>query len=1146
MYLQSRRTFLKGAAFTVAGAAIAKGVFTADAQAESVSQSKFTDTPDSLSFYPPLDQWDDFKELDGDDWKRGGISRKGVKTPDNPDGIEVNDYMIVPTACSNCEASCGLTAWIDKKTFTVKKYMGNPLHTGSRGRNCAKGYATQSQMYDPDRIPFPLKRAPGSARGEGKWIRTTWDEAMTTIGKKMHEAMKGDDELSKKSCMFHVGRPNENGFTGKVWHTLGQDCFNSHTNICSSGGRTPTIQWSNDDRSSPDWANAKLVFLNSSHAADAGHYFQQAAGHIADARAKGAKLVVMDPRMSNSAGMADLWIAAWPGTEAAIYLYIVQRMLTEDKVNKKFVKKWFNWEVMMDNTAYLEFMVEKKYISAVPKDNSFDSYLGMLKELYAPYTLEYAVKETHVPAYKLEELYEMVLWAGTSISSYFWRAAAAGNRGGWTSGRTGFLMLGLRGAIGPEGGTFFHHWHVISVAGKGGSATVGQGKRGSNVPKIDVYNELSWPPEWPLSTYELSYLLPHLLADKKWQKKWNDRGLKVAEKLAVWIPRMYNPVWINPDGFRWIETIKDESKMELTFNLSPVWSETNWYVDYILPVGLAGERHDQHSEATMPARWTSFRQPVMRVALEKMGWKPNNPNRATLEAHIKAGLGEVWEENEFWFDMCVNYIDPKGDLFLDAAKTKTVHSMWESKKNPGKPVTIAEWYDAAFGDNLPNLKATATSDPKYKNSEFPVYEYMRDHGAWQEENKIYNAQEKKVKIDGEYLISHGHKYHKEDITKDDRTGVIYAKDHHGDGKYKDNKKPVAIEIDGEVMEGFATLDKKLDYFCDWLADDWKWPEYAIPFYPRSEEEKKEMVHITSHVNHMYMTEENSYALNTVFRLPYNIHTRSANSKHLMEISQNHDPIWIATGDAKRQGFKRGDAIRVRITDSVTGLESGYFVAMAVPTEGVLPGTLACSHHGGRWKLVNSVNIPNGVTDGKVDSQPITRDMNDPKFMAHSPENAGKDGAQIKIEDFSGNIGNNSFGIPTAELQMDGKEGKMKYTQGIHPFKSERFAEYNKDSQNIWWDGLSGSWQNAVAAVHPDPISGMHCWHQKVILEPAQPGDKIGDIYVNYENNFKVYEGWRDELTRGLDENSVKRRPEHIKRPWVPLSSKAYRVDIKKA
>ncbi|MDT8338848.1 MAG: molybdopterin-dependent oxidoreductase [Sulfurimonas sp.] len=1138
MYLESRRTFLKGAAFTVAGASIAKGVFTADAIADSVSDSKFTNTPDSLSFYPPMSEWDDFKELDGDDWKRGGIDRHGVRSASNPDGIEVNDYAIVPTACSNCEASCGLTAWIDKKTFTVKKYMGNPLHPASRGRNCAKGYAVQSQMYDPDRIAFPLKRAPGSARGEGKWIRTTWDEAMTTIGKKMHDAIKVGDELSKKSCMFHVGRPNENGFTGKVWQTIGQDCFNSHTNICSSGGRTPTIQWANDDRTSPDWANAKLIFLNSSHAADAGHYFAQSAAFIADARAKGAKMVVMDPRLSNSAGMADLWIAAWPGTEPVIYLYLAQRMLSEGKVNKEFVRRWLNWEVFLDNKKYLEFMVSKGYISKVPDADDFDTFLDVLKELYSPFTLDYAVKETHVPAYKLEKLYDMFIWAGTSISSYFWRAAAAGNRGGWMSGRTGYLSLALRGAIGPEGGTFFHHWHVISVGGKGGSSTVGQGKRGSDVPKIDIYNELSWPPEWPLSTYELSYLLPHLLADKKWQKKWIDRGLNVPQKLAVWIPRMYNPVWINPDGFRWIETIKDESKMELTMNLSPVWSETNWYVDYILPVGLAGERHDQHSEATMPARWTSFRQPVMRVALEKAGWKPKNPNRATLEAHIKAGLGEVWEENEFWFDMCVNYIDPKGELYLDEAKTKTIKSMWESKKNPGKPVTIAEWYDAAFGDNLPNLKATATSDERYKNSEFPVYDYMRDHGAWMEENNIYSAQEREVIDDGKNYISHGHKYDKKDVTIDKRTGVMSAESH---GK----KQSIGIEIDGKKMEGFPTLDKKLDFFCEWLADDWKWPEYAIPFYPRNEKEKKEMVHIVSHVNHSFMTEKDSYALNTVFRLPYNIHTRSANSKHLMEISQNHDPIWISTGDAARQGFKRGDAIRVRIVDSLTGLESGYFVAMAVPTEGVLPGTLACSHHGGRWKLVNSVSIPNGVTDGKVDSQPVLRNMNDPKFMAHSPENAGKEGAQIKIEDYNGHGGINSFGVPTAELQMDGKVGKLKYVEGIKPFKAERFADYNKDSANIWWDGLSGSWQNAVAAPHPDPISGMHCWHQKVILEPAQTGDKIGDIFVNYDNNFKVYEGWRDQLTRGLDENSTLRRPEHIKRPWVPLSHKAYAVKISK-
>jgi hypothetical protein len=128
--------------------------------------------------------------------------------------------------------------------------------------------------------------------------------------------------------------------------------------------------------------------------------------------------------------------------------------------------------------------------------------------------------------------------------------------------------------------------------------------------------------------------------------------------------------------------------------------------------------------------------------------------------------------------------------------------------------------------------------------------------------------------------------------------------------------------------------------------------------------------------------------------------------------------------------------------------------------------------------------------------------------------------------------------------MDGKEGKLKYVEGIVPFHADRFAEYNKDSGNIWWDGLSCSWQNAVASVHPDPISGMHCWHQKVILTPAEAGDKIGDIYVNYENNFKIYQGWRDILTRPLDNDDKLRRPQHIKRPWVPLSDKAYAVDLK--
>ncbi|RMD46939.1 MAG: twin-arginine translocation signal domain-containing protein, partial [Aquificota bacterium] len=295
----SRRNFLKGVAAAIGGAALAKGVVEKSvASASSQTDANITFTPSHLDYYPPIEKWDHWQEPDGDYWKKhGGALRNGVK---------LINYMIVPTVCSNCEAACGLTAWVDKDSMTVKKFMGNPFHSGSRGRNCAKGYATVSQMYDPDRIPFPLKRAPGSKRGEGKWVRTTWDEALKTIGERMREVIKkaqNGDEYAKKMIMYHVGRPNYNGFQPRVVWSWGGDYHNSHTNFCSSGGRLGSIVWSGDDRTSPDFANSRLIFLSSSHAADAGHYYQQHAGYIADARAKGAKLVVMDPRLSNSAGM---------------------------------------------------------------------------------------------------------------------------------------------------------------------------------------------------------------------------------------------------------------------------------------------------------------------------------------------------------------------------------------------------------------------------------------------------------------------------------------------------------------------------------------------------------------------------------------------------------------------------------------------------------------------------------------------------------------------------------------------------------------------------------------------------------------------------------------------------------------------------
>ncbi len=81
---------------------------------------------------------------------------------------------------------------------------------------------------------------------------------MKEIGSKVASLLKKGDEISKKMFMYQVGRPNENGFGPRVPQSLGVDGWNSHTNICSAGAREGTIQWTIDDRNSPDWVKCKV------------------------------------------------------------------------------------------------------------------------------------------------------------------------------------------------------------------------------------------------------------------------------------------------------------------------------------------------------------------------------------------------------------------------------------------------------------------------------------------------------------------------------------------------------------------------------------------------------------------------------------------------------------------------------------------------------------------------------------------------------------------------------------------------------------------------------------------------------------------------------------------------------------------------
>jgi anaerobic selenocysteine-containing dehydrogenase len=116
---------------------------------------------------------------------------------------------------------------------------------------------------------------------------------------------------------------------------------------------------------------------------------------------------------------------------------------------------------------------------------------------------------------------------------------------------------------------------------------------------------------------EMSFLLPHLLKD--------GRG-----RLEVYFSRVYNPVWTNPDGLSWIEAISDEAKVGLHVALTPTWSESAYFADYVLPVGLGSERHDLHSYETHDAQWIGFRQLVLKEARERLGQKVSDTREVNL------------------------------------------------------------------------------------------------------------------------------------------------------------------------------------------------------------------------------------------------------------------------------------------------------------------------------------------------------------------------------------------------------------------------------------------------------------------------------------------------------------------------------------
>jgi anaerobic selenocysteine-containing dehydrogenase len=926
-----------------------------------------------LAAFPPKERWDDWVELDSQAWPRRVEHR----------------YMLIPTTCFNCESACGLLAYVDRDDMHVRKFEGNPEHPGSRGRNCAKGPATINQVTDPDRILYPLRRV--GPRGAGQWERVSWDTALDAIAARLRQAIV---ENRQNEIMVHIGRPGEDGFTERVLASWGVDGHNSHTNVCSSGGRTGYQFWMGIDRPSPDHANAKVIYLISSHL-ETGHYFNPHAQRITEARANGAKVIVLDTRMSNTTTHADHWLAPQPGSEAAINLAIARHLITTGRYDRDFVRRWWNWpEYLQERAPHLE--------------SAFESFEAELARVYDEFTFDYAAAESGIDAATLAEVAEVVASAGSRFSAHCWRSAAAANLGGWQVSRTLFMISALLGAVGTVGGTFPNAWNKFVP------------KPIHTPPHPALWQDLTWPLEYPLAQNEMSFLLPHLIKD--------GRG-----RLDTYFIRVYNPVWTNPDGLSWMEVLTDTEKVGSFVALTPTWNESAYLADWVLPMGHASERHDTHSYEQYDGQWVGFRQPVLRAARQRLG--------ENITDSRQVNPGEVWEENEWWIELSWR-IDPDGGL--------GIRQYHESRANPGRKLTVDEYYGWMFENSVPGLPERAAQE------NLTPLEYMRRYGVFEIARGMGAVHEDPVpaqELTDSRVTASGRVYTAAPKPASPNIVPLGAPEPDEQGR-----RAVGVEVDGVIRRGFPTPSGRLEFYSSTLAS-WGWPEHALPGY------------IKSHV-HPEVLEDGQLVLLSTFRLPTQIHTRSANSKWLDELAHTN-PVWIHPNDAQRLGVaKTGDLVRIETA-------IGYFVAKAWITEGIRPGVVACSHHMGRWRL----------------------------------ENQG---------------GGLSAMMATVDLSHDGSQWSMRKTRSVQPHQSS-----DPDTQRIWWSD-TGVHQNLTFAVHPDPISGMHCWHQAVRVCAAGPRDRAGDISVDTAKSRLIYQEWLGKTRAAtLVSPDGSRRPKWLMRPLKP-------------
>ncbi len=276
--------------------------------------------------------------------------------------MEVYGYdSVVRSHCRNCHGGCGVLVYV--KDDKIAKIAGDPACPVSHGTLCSKGLASTQLVYHPDRLTYPVKRK--GPKGSGKWERITWDEALETIAGRI---LAYKEEFGAESVVFGYGTGRENeAVIYRIANLLGSPnvltaghfCYGPRiaTSILTCG-TNPIVDYENHPQCLMMWGNNVVI---SNPDCYKGEPFSVAL----DA---GAKLIVVDPRLTRAAARADVWLQLRPGTDTALALGLAQVIVNEGLYDREFVENYTHgWEEFVRRVN--EYPLEKvERITWIPRE----------------------------------------------------------------------------------------------------------------------------------------------------------------------------------------------------------------------------------------------------------------------------------------------------------------------------------------------------------------------------------------------------------------------------------------------------------------------------------------------------------------------------------------------------------------------------------------------------------------------------------------------------------------------------------------------------------------------------------------------------------------------------------------------------------